>query len=238
MSNTAENIEQTEEVTIDRETMVGDMVQCVLDELKVLPKPWQAMPEQQQKDTLHRIQDRCESVIEQVVDMIAAEGFVTLEAALEQTVIKDGIKMVLTSSIVGDEFFKFMEASPKRVKVVAADSKRFVSAKGIPKADPDQADMIAESDENLNEKYDSDTIELAQQAAQLVVKEDQASLSQLQRLLKIGFNDAARIMNILEANGVVSPIKEDGTREVLFGENDIPWRYSDERDESETTEAG
>jgi len=43
-----------------------------------------------------------------------------------------------------------------------------------------------------------------------------ASTSLLQRRLKIGYNRAARIMEQLEANGVVSPADHQGNRELLI----------------------
>lgn len=42
-----------------------------------------------------------------------------------------------------------------------------------------------------------------------------ASISQLQRLLRIGYNRAARLLEELEVAGIVSPMATDGTRTVL-----------------------
>jgi len=42
-----------------------------------------------------------------------------------------------------------------------------------------------------------------------------ASISSLQRWLRIGFSRAARIMDILEENGIVSPPKNSEPREIL-----------------------
>ena len=42
-----------------------------------------------------------------------------------------------------------------------------------------------------------------------------ASISSLQRWLRIGFSRAARIMDILEENGIVSPPKNREPREIL-----------------------
>lgn len=65
------------------------------------------------------------------------------------------------------------------------------------------------SEEEMDEKY--------YEALDLVQKKGMASISMIQRYLKIGYNRAARIMEIMEKQGVVGP--SDGTskpREVLI----------------------
>jgi S-DNA-T family DNA segregation ATPase FtsK/SpoIIIE len=58
--------------------------------------------------------------------------------------------------------------------------------------------------------------ELYQQAKELVISTGQASISYIQRRLKIGYNRAARIMEMLEEEGIVGPQTEAGKpREVL-----------------------
>ncbi len=57
--------------------------------------------------------------------------------------------------------------------------------------------------------------ELYDQAVALVTRERKASTSFIQRHLRIGYNNAARIMEQLEAEGVVSRANHVGKREVL-----------------------
>lgn len=40
-------------------------------------------------------------------------------------------------------------------------------------------------------------------------------ISNLQRRLLVGYNRAARLMEEMEADGVVSPMKSDGSRDVI-----------------------
>jgi len=69
----------------------------------------------------------------------------------------------------------------------------------------------AENDINIDERD-----ELYQEAKSLVISTGQASISYIQRRLKIGYNRAARIMEILEKEGIVGPPAEAGKpREVL-----------------------
>ena len=50
----------------------------------------------------------------------------------------------------------------------------------------------------------------SRQAGRFIIEKDKASIGMLQRLLKIGFNRAARIMDQLADAGVVGP--EEGTK--------------------------
>ena len=57
--------------------------------------------------------------------------------------------------------------------------------------------------------------ELYQTALEIVKSEGKASTSYLQRKLQIGYNRAARIIDMMEANGEVSKANHVGKREVL-----------------------
>lgn len=52
-------------------------------------------------------------------------------------------------------------------------------------------------------------------AVAFVVKSRRASISSVQRTLRIGYNRAARLVEAMEAAGVVSPMDHSGSREVL-----------------------
>ena len=58
------------------------------------------------------------------------------------------------------------------------------------------------------------------EAGKFIIEKDKASIGMLQRVLKIGFNRAARIMDQLADAGVVGP--EEGTkpRKVLMSSED------------------
>ena len=62
---------------------------------------------------------------------------------------------------------------------------------------------------------------LYEQAVQLVVREQKASTSFVQRHLKIGYNRAATIIEEMERNGIISAANHVGKRDVLLS-NDEP----------------
>ena len=56
---------------------------------------------------------------------------------------------------------------------------------------------------------------LYDQAVQIVTETRRASISGVQRRLKIGYNRAARLVEAMEAAGIVSPAEHNGDRTVL-----------------------
>lgn len=62
----------------------------------------------------------------------------------------------------------------------------------------------------------SDLDAMFEEAAKLIVRHQQASVSLLQRKLKLGYGRAARIMDQLEECGVVGPLDANKTRQVII----------------------
>ncbi|MDX1403821.1 MAG: DNA translocase FtsK 4TM domain-containing protein [Woeseiaceae bacterium] len=62
---------------------------------------------------------------------------------------------------------------------------------------------------------DSEQDPLYDQAVQIVIDTRKASVSGVQRRLKIGYNRAARMVETMEQAGLVGPLQPNGTREIL-----------------------
>jgi S-DNA-T family DNA segregation ATPase FtsK/SpoIIIE len=60
-----------------------------------------------------------------------------------------------------------------------------------------------------------DRDELFEEAAHTIVRHQQGSVSLLQRRLKVGYSRAARLVDELEAAGIVGPFDGSRAREVL-----------------------
>jgi S-DNA-T family DNA segregation ATPase FtsK/SpoIIIE len=93
----------------------------------------------------------------------------------------------------------------------------FVKRQGKPEYDEEvlkvgiRSDMEKEDDEPYDEFYD--------EALQLVISSRQASISMLQRRLRVGYNRAARMIERMEKEGVVGPPDGARPREVLVGKD-------------------
>ncbi|MCH8277569.1 MAG: cell division protein FtsK, partial [Proteobacteria bacterium] len=62
---------------------------------------------------------------------------------------------------------------------------------------------------------DAESDPLYDQAVRVVMDTRKASISGVQRRLKIGYNRAARMVESMEAAGLVGPLQSNGTREIL-----------------------
>ena len=62
---------------------------------------------------------------------------------------------------------------------------------------------------------DAESDPLYDQAVEVVLKNRRASISLVQRHLRIGYNRAARLLEQMETSGVVSPMQSNGNREIL-----------------------
>ena len=76
-------------------------------------------------------------------------------------------------------------------------------------------DITIEKNESLVPENDDEKDELYSRALEIIKSEGKASTSFLQRKLQIGYNRAARIIDIMEEKGIVSKANHVGKREVL-----------------------
>jgi S-DNA-T family DNA segregation ATPase FtsK/SpoIIIE len=79
---------------------------------------------------------------------------------------------------------------------------------GGPRADVPGLDLGQNENGGVDELFD--------QAVAIVAKTRRASISNVQRRLKIGYNRAARILEEMEVQGMVSTMEVNGSREVLL----------------------
>ena len=88
---------------------------------------------------------------------------------------------------------------------------------------PDYLDEITEEVEGGNNYSplinNSASDDLYRQAVELVLREQKASASFVQRHLQIGYNRAAKIIEQMEAEGIISKANHVGKRNILSGDN-------------------
>ncbi len=98
----------------------------------------------------------------------------------------------------------------------------FVKSQGKPRYN-DEITFVEEQDGS--EDLDDEKDELYQLALRTIAETGQASISMLQRKLKIGYNRAARIVEIMEKEGVVGPQEVAGKpREVYIDPSQVEER--------------
>lgn len=73
-----------------------------------------------------------------------------------------------------------------------------------------------------DEDFDPDQDDLLGQAAQVVVESGTASVSMIQRRLRVGYTRAGRLIDMLERRGIISGYEGSKPRQVLVGASDLP----------------
>jgi len=92
-----------------------------------------------------------------------------------------------------------------------------LKAQGTPQYIDGVLNSLEEADGNGEGmvSMDAEADPLYDQAVEIVLKSRRASISQVQRHLRIGYNRAARLVEQMEAAGIVSPMQSNGNREVI-----------------------
>lgn len=183
-----------------------DLLGALLDEIKQLQSPWQSMPEHLQNELIDRLRNRVTANVKQAVALIAAEGRVTVVGTLEQVTFKGAIKASIVLSKSNIHRLDLADNVNQEVLIVIMPAEQFTGGMDGIQADPDQTDMLeAVGDDVLYPK-----------AVTFVRKSKRASISAVQRHLKIGYNRAARLVEEMEAQGVVTAMDSNGAREVII----------------------
>ncbi len=122
-------------------------------------------------------------------------------------------------------YYPVGEQKPKRIQGAFISEEEVEAIVSRIKVHKDQLSYDEEILKHIEKGKDlgdtSDSDELLEEAIKVVVENQQASTSFLQRKMRIGYNRAARMMDELEERGVISG--RDGTkpRQVLMDENEL-----------------
>ncbi|MDY7095043.1 MAG: DNA translocase FtsK 4TM domain-containing protein [Acidobacteriota bacterium] len=92
---------------------------------------------------------------------------------------------------------------------------RWLKKQGKPQLDPEVLKDTSSSSSSGAGGGDDDGDELYDEAARLVVSEGQASASFLQRRMRVGFSRAARLIDMMERDGLLGPPQGSKPRDVL-----------------------
>jgi S-DNA-T family DNA segregation ATPase FtsK/SpoIIIE len=77
-------------------------------------------------------------------------------------------------------------------------------------------------DEGRDDDFDPDSDDLLDEAIRLVVQTETASVSMIQRRLRVGYTRAGRLIDMLERRGVISGYEGSKPRQVLITQADLP----------------
>lgn len=120
-------------------------------------------------------------------------------------------------------FYPVGSSKPKRLQGAYIDEKEVEKIVSFLKKENEvqyKEEIIDNIEKDVNTIFE-DADELLPSAIDLVVDEGQASISYLQRKLKIGYSRAARIVDEMEERGIVGPHEGSKPRKVLVTKEEI-----------------
>ncbi|ODT97440.1 MAG: hypothetical protein ABS82_00350 [Rhodanobacter sp. SCN 67-45] len=123
---------------IAADTMLCDLMACLIDEFKSSPDVWQKMPEDQQQDVIYRVQQRVQENIRVAVEIIASANRPTIVATVESVTVKEAIKAVVTLPKSDAQRHNLFDAAGQAVLLIVAGASEFYGGTDQVQADPDQ----------------------------------------------------------------------------------------------------
>jgi DNA segregation ATPase FtsK/SpoIIIE, S-DNA-T family len=81
--------------------------------------------------------------------------------------------------------------------------------------------QVSKDESDGDDDFDPDSDDLLDQAAQLVVESGTASVSMIQRRLRVGYTRAGRLIDMLERRGIISGYEGSKPRQVLLSMADL-----------------
>jgi len=93
---------------------------------------------------------------------------------------------------------------------------------GEPEFEQELLEVREAAVEGGDDDFDPDSDDLLDEAIRTVVQTETASVSMIQRRLRVGYTRAGRLIDMLERRGVISGYEGSKPRQVLIGEADLP----------------
>ncbi|HET8814038.1 MAG TPA: DNA translocase FtsK [Solirubrobacterales bacterium] len=130
----------------------------------------------------------------------------------------------------GDMLFRGAGSSKlQRVQgaFVTEDEIARITSHWAKQGEPEFEDELLETpqeaaDEGRDDDFDPDSDDLLDEAIRLVVQTETASVSMVQRRLRVGYTRAGRLIDMLERRGVISGYEGSKPRQVLITQADLP----------------
>jgi S-DNA-T family DNA segregation ATPase FtsK/SpoIIIE len=234
---------------IAHELLVHDLVESGLFELKNLHSPYGKLNEGQQQEVIDRLTEAATAAAHNAIAIISSRNVSTIEVTMKE--VKFNSKQLTLTSIVDakDPNRHDLIDSAGRLCLLVMAPDDYAEGLDFIQPDRDQPDLPLHVREMTGSLFDGkatgpdepDGFEhatgeiedgLYSQAVAFVLESRRATISAVQRKLKIGYNRAAELMNKMESLGVVSPMDHTGAREVLLnprGEEKISLADADDQ---------
>lgn len=169
--NTEKMEQAAETAPLETGTLVGDLRDAFLEVIKNRPKPWDAMPQEEQRDVIAAAEHAARVLVEDAVALIRADGQQSIKALLKG--YNDGGQIAVRLEISRAE----VEANPsviltlhnavgKYVMITNASDMPYKGTRGEAETLPDQPEL-PEFDTGNDAEFDGDDNGLDDTAEQL-----------------------------------------------------------------------
>lgn len=213
------------------ELLVHDLVESGLFELKNLHSPYGKLNQGQQQEVIDRLTEAAEKAVHNAISIISSRNVSTIEVTMKE--VKFNSKQLTLTSIVDakDPNRHDLIDSAGRICLLVMAPDDYNDGLDFIQPDRDQHDLplhVSDLTGNLfaggagPDEPDGDDVfvghdqdPLYAEAVQHVIETQRASISAVQRHLKVGYNRAARMIEWMEAQGIVTQMNSNGSREVL-----------------------
>lgn len=190
--------------------MHTDLMGIVIETCKGLPSMWHQMSRETQQDFIDSIDKRVGAMVETCVMHIAADNRPFVLAKVAQVTFKGPVeaKLVVTRDADGNlpgGAHELADCTSQDVMILLPSLEDYQpEGEEKPLAQDDQPDLLDSASDDL---YDD--------ALQFIQGQTNVSISALQRELRVGYNRAVRLVEILEANGHIGELAANGRRPVI-----------------------
>ncbi|MBD8493865.1 DNA translocase FtsK [Pseudomonas syringae] len=210
------------------ELMVHDLVDASLFELRNIKAPYSKLNEGQQQEVIDRITEKVKDVVQTAVAIISSRNVITIPCKMKQIQVTEKTLTVTSLVDAKDPSRHGLTDSAGHLCLLVLAPDDYAEGLDFIQPDRDQSDLplhVSELTGSLFERSEAQaqpaTLEedaLYEKAVDFIVKSQRATISSIQRELKISHDRAARIIDALELAGMVSPIDHTGDRVVLVQE--------------------
>ena len=217
---------------IAHELLVHDLVQAALFEFRNVRAPFHSLNEGQQQEVIDRVTEAAEKSVYNAISIISSRNVDTIPVTIVDAKFK-AKAITVTAAIDAQDPNRhgLIDVAGRLCLLVLAPNDYAEGMDGI-KPDRDQPDLPLHvsdltgslferraagpdepDDEDVFVGHDQDP--LYAEAVQFVTETRRASISAVQRHLKVGYNRAARMIEWMEAQGIVTHMDTNGGREVM-----------------------
>ncbi len=214
-----------EPMVLAHQLMVHDLVEAALLELRNIKTPFSRLNEEDQQEVIDRLTEQAQDVVCTAIGIISSRSVDTIPIKIADSKFKE--KSITVTGVVDAQDpnrHGLIDLSGKLALLVLAPNDYSEGIDGV-RAERDQRELPLSASEivadmGLERHQDEEELpdgpdSLFDEAVAFVRSSRRASISAVQRHLKIGYNRAARMIEQMEAEGVVTTITSTGAREVI-----------------------